>query len=325
MPAPVTSIAGKPVGSIGYGLMGLTVRRAPYDEAVEAMKTALDGGANFWNGGTLYGPPEANSLQLLKHYFTLHPDDAPKVFFSLKGAYEIPTGPDCSREGIRKAVAWAKKELDGKKSIDLFECARVDPKVPIETTVAALAELIKEGEIGSYGLSEVNAQTIRRAHAVHPVAAVEAELSLFSPYILEKGGVVDTCRELGIPVVGYSPLDRGWLTGELKKYEDLAKDDYRQIYPRFQKGNFEQNVKLADFVAEIAEKKGCTSPQVAIAWVKQQGVLPIPGAIKASRVRENCKSVTLTEEELAVLQRKIDEVNVAGSRYPEMFHEHLNL
>ncbi|KAI1165317.1 NADP-dependent oxidoreductase domain-containing protein [Nemania serpens] len=327
MSSGVTSIGGKEVGAIGFGLMGLTLWRAvPYDEAFTAMKAALEGGATFWNAGTFYGPPDANSLQLLKHYFTVYPEDAPKVVLSLKGAYDIGTAqPDCSPEGIRKSIALAKKELDGKKSIDLFECARVDPKVPIETSVAALAELIKEGEIGAYGLSEVNAQTIRRAHAVHPCSAVEVELSMFTRHALGNGGIVDTCRQLGIPVVGYSPLGRGWLSGELKKHEDLAKDDYRHGFPQFQKEAFEKNVELADYVAELAKKKGCTSPQIAIAWVKHQGALPIPGATKAPRVEENCKLVSLDESELTALQKKIDGFEVVGHRYPEFFHEHLNL
>lgn len=213
--------------------------------------------------------------------------------------------------------------LDGTKSIDLFECARLDPKVPIETTVEALAELIKEGKIGSYGLSEVNAETIRRAHAVHPVAAVEVELSLFSRHVLEKGGVADTCRELGIPLVGYSPLDRGWLTGQYKTLSDLPADDFRRHWPRFQPGNFEKNAKLAERVEQVAKKKGCTSAQVAIAWVKAQGVLPIPGATKPARVIENCKVVELTDVELDELEQALAETEVSGDRYPAMFQEHL--
>ncbi|KAI1117863.1 NADP-dependent oxidoreductase domain-containing protein [Nemania sp. NC0429] len=327
MSTGVTSIAGKGVGTIGFGLMGLTLWRSiPYDQAVATMKAALEGGATFWNAGTFYGPPDANSLQLLRHYFTVYPEDASKVVLSLKGAYDITTAqPDCSPEGIRRSIAWAKKELDGKKSIDLFECARIDPKVPIEASVATLAELIKEGEIGSYGLSEVNAQTIRRAHAVHPCSAVEVELSMFTRHALENDGIIDTCRELGILVVGYSPLGRGWLSGELKKHEDLLENDYRHGFPQFQKGAFEKNVELADYVAELAKKKGCTSPQVAIAWVKHQGALPIPGATKAARVEENCKPVSLDGSELAALQEKIDGFEVVGHRYPEFFHEHLNL
>ncbi|KAK8057088.1 Aldo/keto reductase [Apiospora saccharicola] len=221
---------------------GLTHGRAVhYDEAVAAMKAALDGGANFWNGGTF-------------------------------------------------------------------------------------KTLIAEGQIGSYGLSEVKADTVRRAHAVHPIGAVEVELSLFSRHaLLGQGSVVETCRELGIPVVAYSPLDRGWLTGELKRRQDLAPDDYRHGFPRFQPGNFEKNVRLAELVADLARARGYTSSKVALAWVKRQGAIPIPGSTKAKRVEENCKEVVLSDEDVEALQKKVDEVEIVGHRYPELFHEHLEM
>jgi len=196
--------------------------------------------------------------------------------------------------------------------------------VPVETSVKALVELIQAGKIGSYGLSEVNAQTIRRAHAVCPPDAVEIELSLFSRHALDSGGIVDTCRELGIPLVGYSPLDRGWLTGQLKTLDDIPKDDFRHFYPRFQPGNFEKNVKLAEAVEQVAKKKGTTSAQVAIAWVQQQGVLPIPGSTKVPRVLENTKSVELTEVESEGLENALSKAAVSGARYPELFQAYLN-
>jgi pyridoxine 4-dehydrogenase len=247
------------------------------------------------------------------------------VVLSVKGAYDGATqSPAASPEQIRASVDKCLTLLDGLKSIDLFEPARVDPNVPIEESVEALAQLINEGKIGSYGLSEVNAQTIRRAHAVHPPAAVEIELSLFSQGGLEKGGVVETCRELGIPVVGYSPLDRGWLTGQFKTLDDLPKDDFRHWYPRFQPGNFEKNVELAEAVEEVAKKKGTTSAQVAIAWVQQQGVLPIPGSTKVERVLENTKHVELTQAETEELEKALSKATVSGHRYPEMFQAHLD-
>ena len=244
---------------------------------------------------------------------------------SIKGAYDGATqSPTASPEQIRASVEECLTLLDGLKSIDLFEPARVDPNVPIEESVRALAELIKEGKIGSYGLSEVSAQTIRRAHAVYPPAAVEIELSLFSQGALEKGGVVDTCRELSIPVVGYSPLDRGWLTGQFKTLDDIPKDDFRRFYPRFQPGNFEKNVELAEAVGNVAKKKGTTSAQVAIAWVQQQGVLPIPGSTKVERVMENTKYVELTQAETQELEKALSKATVSGHRYPEIFRAHLD-
>lgn len=159
------------------------------------MKAALEAGANFWNGGIFYGTPTSNSLHILKHYFTEYPEDAAKVVLSIKGAYDAPIAtPDCSPEGIRKAVEEAISVLDGTKKIDIFQCARVDPKIPIETSVKALGELVAEGKIGGIGLSEVNATTTRRAHAVHPISAVEVELSLFSTDPITQG-LVATCQE----------------------------------------------------------------------------------------------------------------------------------
>lgn len=217
--------------------------------------------------------------------------------------------------------------MDGKKSIDLFECARLDPNVPIEDSVRTLGELIKEGKIGWYGLSEVSAASLRRAHAVLPPAAVEAELSLFSRDVLASGGVAEAARELGVPLVGYSPLDRGWLTGQLKTLDDLPADDVRRHYPRFQPGAFEKNVKLAEAVEDLAKRKGpdVTSAQVAIAWVKSQGFLPIPGATKASRVEENCTDVDLTVQDIQELSKAVDATKVVGHRYPEMFQRQLSL
>jgi pyridoxine 4-dehydrogenase len=243
---------------------------------------------------------------------------------SIKGAYDGATQtPKASPQEIRSSVNECLAILDGIKTIDLFEAARIDPRVPVEETVKALAALIQEGKIGSYGLSEVNAQTIRRACTVHPPAAVEIELSLFSRHALESG-IVDTCRELGIPLVGYSPLDRGWLTGQFKTLEDIPKDDFRHAWPRFQPGNFEKNVKLAEAVEEVAKKKGATSAQVAIAWVQQQGVLPIPGSTKVARVLENTMGVELTHAESAELEMALSKATVSGARYPEMFQAHLD-
>ncbi|KAJ4303140.1 hypothetical protein N0V90_002032 [Kalmusia sp. IMI 367209] len=319
-------IAGKPVGSIGFGMMNLTLSgKITHEEAIKPMKAALENGANFWNAGTFYGPPNANSLHLLKYYFTKYPEDASRVVLSLKGAYDLRRqAPDCSAEGLRGAVDEALRVLDGTKTIDLFECTRIDPEVTVEATVGTLVQLMREGKIGSYGLSEVSPATIRRAYAVHPPAAVEEELNLFARHVLDEGGVADTCRELGIPLVGYSPMGSGWLTGQFKTLDDLPAGDYRHHFPRFQPGAFERNVKLAEAVGTVAQKKGCSSAQIAIAWVVRQGVVAIPGATKVHRVEENCKFVELTDAEAAELQEAVDYTAVAGDRYPEAAKKHLN-
>jgi len=175
------------------------------------MRTALTEGAVFWNGGELYGTPERNSLHLLAEYFTKYPDDASKVVLSIKGG-TLPGSVihDCGRENVRRSIDECLRVLDGKKFLDLFECARVDPNVPIEETIGYIAEYVKEGKVGGISLSEVSAKSIRRAHKVHPIAAVEVELSLWQTEILENG-VAETCAELGIPIVAYSPLGRGFL------------------------------------------------------------------------------------------------------------------
>jgi pyridoxine 4-dehydrogenase len=165
-------------------MAGFTSRAdpTPYDEAVKVMKAALEKGANFWNGGEFYGPPNANSLQLLNHYFTKYPADKDKVAISIKGAFTLfpQMAVDNSPEGIRKSIDNCLKVLDGKADIDIWEPARTDPKVDIETTVKTIAEYVKAGKIGGIGLSECNANTIRRAHAVHPITSVEVELSIFT-------------------------------------------------------------------------------------------------------------------------------------------------
>lgn len=179
------------------------------------MRTALSLGANAWNGGEIYGSPERNSLHLLNEYFTKYPEDAEKVVLSIKGGC-VPgkLELDGSKEGIKRTIEECLKVLDGKKFLDLFECARVDPKVPIEETIGYIAEYVKAGKVGGISLSEVSANTIRRAHKIHPIAAVEIELSLWATGPLENG-IAKTCAELDIPIIAYSPLGRGFLVSNV--------------------------------------------------------------------------------------------------------------
>ncbi|KAK3370064.1 NADP-dependent oxidoreductase domain-containing protein [Podospora didyma] len=314
--AALTSIAGRPVGPVGFGMLGLTKPWAPvdYPVAIKVMKTALEQGANFWNGGIHYGTPQNNSLHLLKYYFEQYPEDASKVVLSIKGAFNIKTGPDGSPDGIRKSVEGALDVLAGTKSIDVFECARVDPNVPIETSVQALAELVKEGKIGAIGLSEVGPASIRKAHAVHPISAVEIELSLFTPDALTDG-VADTCHELGIPIIAYSPISRGWLTGEFRTLDDLPQNDFRRMLPRFQPEVFADNFKLVEAVEQLAKRKGVTTAQVAIGWVRRVGAIPIPGSVRIERVIENTADVELTDDDMLELQKILDTLPIQGQRY----------
>lgn len=196
--------------------MGLTWRAdpCPEEQAFAAMKTALATGANFFNGGEFYGPPEYNSLTLLNKYLTKYPGDADKIILSIKGGLGPKTlGPDGSKAGIDRTMGTCLKLLDGKKFLDVFECARVDPKTPIEETIGYLAQYVKDGKLGGICLSECSAATIRRAAKVHKIEGVEVEFSMFSTDILENG-VAEACVEHGIPVIAYSPLGRGFLVKE---------------------------------------------------------------------------------------------------------------
>lgn len=183
------------------------------------MKAALEAGANFWNGGEFYGPPDRNSLHLLNKYFTKYPEDADKVVLSIKGAMDMRTRTPVGDEaGVRLSVDNCLKQLDGKKKIDLFECARVDPKTPIEETMRVLQTYVTEGKIGGISLSEASAKSIRRAATVAKIACVEIEFSMFATEALENG-VAESCKELSIPIVAYSPLGRGFLVSGLRSDE----------------------------------------------------------------------------------------------------------
>jgi pyridoxine 4-dehydrogenase len=294
------------------------------------MKRALELGANLWNAGDFYGPPHANSLQLLDYYFTKYPEDAKKVVLSIKSGMG-PKGPDGSPEGIRASLDNCLKVLDGKVAIDVFEPARVDLNVPIETTVAALADYVKAGKIGGIGLSEVNADTLRRAHAVHPIAAVEVELSLFSTDPLENG-IAETAAELNIPVIAYSPLSRGFLTGQINSLDDLPANDSRRNFPRFQPDVFDLNVKLVNELKSIATRDSVTLPQAAIAWVLAQNkvpgapvIVPIPGATTIPRVEENLKQVELSDSDLDQINKVLKDIPVHGDRYGGVYARFMNL
>ena len=244
---PESQLASKSIGHIGYGLMGLTWKKTPppQSQSFSAMRTALANGANLWNGGEMYGPPERNSCHLLNEYFTKYPEDAEKVVLSIKGGiFGEPV--DWSEENVRRSVEDCLKVLAGKKSIDIFECARVDQNLPIEDTVRVLYGLQKEGKIGGIGLSEASANTIRRAAAVAPIAAVEVELSLWATDVL-RNDIASTCAELGIPIVAYSPLSRGALTGKIiRTNADIPEDDLRRHLPKFQDDVLEANNKVTE-------------------------------------------------------------------------------
>jgi pyridoxine 4-dehydrogenase len=233
------------------------------------MRESLECGCNFWNAGEFYGTKEYNSLHLLERYFTKYPEDASKVVLSIKGGLTAQMAPDGSPENIKKSVGNCVALLRGKKSIDIYEMARVDKNTPLEVTLKALEECVKEGKIGAIALSEVSAATIKKAAGITKIVAVEVEASLFTTNMFENG-VASTCAELKIPIVAYSPLSRGFLTGELNSPDDIPEGDFRKMLPRFQPENFHINLEIVNEVKKLASKKGCTVPQIAINWVRCQ-------------------------------------------------------
>ncbi|KAG4424389.1 hypothetical protein IFR04_002445 [Cadophora malorum] len=315
-------IVGKEIGPIGFGLMGMTWRKQPPSEeqSFKALRASLEAGANFWNAGEFYGTPEFNSLTLLNKYFTMYPEDAEKVVLSIKGGL-VNMKPNGTPEGVKTSIENCLRLLDGKKSIDIFECARVDKNTPIETTMKALEEFVKAGKIGGIALSEVSADSVKRAAKVTKIVAVEVELSLWSTDILSNG-VAAACAENNIPVVAYSPMGRGMLTGQIKSPDDIPEGDMRKTMPRFLPENFSRNLDLVKELENLAKQNGCTPAQLALAWTrsisKRNGnpeIIPIPGATTAERVFENSKDVTLSSEELKAIESILSSFSVAGQRY----------
>ena len=323
MSPPKINLMNKPTSPIGFGMMGLTWRgdkNPSKEQAFSTLNAAYDAGLTFWNAGEIYGTPEYNSCHLLNQYFTEYPEKAQHVILSIKGGFDAQKhAPDGTREGVRKSVDNCLRILDGKKSIDIFECARVDPKTEIEVTVAALGELVSQGIIGGIGLSEVRAETVRRAAKVHKIAAVEVEMSLWSTDVLTNG-IAAACKEYEIPLVAYSPLSRGALTGQIKSVADVPA--HVNHFPRFEKENLEKNLKLVEEVEQLAKRKGVTAPQVAIGWVTAMSgrngcglIIPIPGATTVERVNENGTLCVLTDKDMEEIDGVLRKYKVTGERY----------
>lgn len=226
-------------------------------------------------------------------------------------------------EHVRQAIESSLRRLQ-LPYIDLYYVHRIDPKVPIEETMTALKELVQQGKIKHIGLSECSSDTIRRAYAIHPVAAVQIEYSPFSLDIeREDIGVLKTCRQFGIAIVCYSPLGRGILTGQYQSPDDFEANDIRKYFPRFSKENFSKNLQLVETLQKLAEKKGCTSGQLSLAWILAQGqdFIVIPGTTKIKNLEENVSAggIELTEGEIQQIRKACQEADIDGDRYPEMF------
>ncbi len=310
---------GLVVSEMGLGCMGMTWAYGAADpvEAEATLRRALDLGVTFFDTAEIYGPFTNEELvgRALKGV-------RERVVIATKFGFRYEDGKmaglDSSPENVRRACDGSLKRL-GTDHIDLYYQHRVDPNVPIEETVGAMAELVKAGKVRYLGLSEAGPATIRRAHAVHPITALQSEYSLWTRD--HEDGSLATCRELGIGFVAYSPLGRGYLTGAIASLESLAADDWRRTNPRFAADAMAANQKLVAPVKELAAKKGCTPGQVALAWLLSKGedIVPIPGTKRVKWLEENVAAtkVWLTGEETAWLDEVVPKGAAVGSRYPE--------
>lgn len=314
---------GPQVSALGLGCMGMTdfyTTGADTREAIATLHRALELGVTLLDTADMYGPYTNEAL--LGKALEGRRD---QVFLASKfGMVRDPNNPDArgvngSPEYIRSAIEGTLQRLQI-DTLDLYYQHRIDPQIPIEESVGAMAELVKEGKVRYLGLSEASAATLERAQAVHPIAALQTEYSLWSRDP-EENGVLETCRRLGIAFVPYSPLGRGFLTGTLKSPDDFAADDYRRNSPRFQGDNFARNLVLVQKVQQLAADKGVTAGQLALAWVLAQGndVIPIPGTKQRKYLEENVAAldITLSVDELQALKDLFPVDGVAGGRYPE--------
>jgi aryl-alcohol dehydrogenase-like predicted oxidoreductase len=314
---------GTLVSALGLGCMGMSYAYGPADEteSMNVLRRYRELGGNFLDTAEIYGPYK--NEELVGRFLREVPRDsmvvATKFGFRIEGARI--SGVDGSPANVRRACDASLKRL-GVETIDLFYQHRVDPQVPVQETVGAMAELISAGKVKMLGLSEANPETLRQAAKAHPIAALQSEYSLWSREV-ETNGVLATCRQLGITFVPYSPLGRGFLTGAIQKLEDLDASDWRRTNPRFGEKALPANLKLAATLKELARKKGCTPAQLALAWVLARGddLVPIPGTKRVRYLEENMGALglRLTKEDLKEIEDRLAQIEVVGERYtPEM-------
>ena len=320
--------SGPEVSAIGLGCMGMAAfygQASDEGQATAVIHRALDLGVTFFDTAEMYGP-HTNEIQVGKALA----DRRDRAFVATKfgigyNADRTALAVDGSPANVRRAIDGSLKRL-GMDHVDLYYLHRVDPNTPIEETVGAMGELVKEGKVRFLGLSEAAPATLRRGHAEHPITALQTEYSLWSREPEDE--ILATCEELGIGFVPYSPLGRGFLSGEIKSVDDLAEDDFRRSNPRFQGENFQKNIDLVHAVAEIAADKGVTAAQLALAWVLAQGphLVPIPGTRRIRTLEDNVAAadIVLGAEDLARIEAVFPKGAASGHRYAEAARAALN-